>query len=114
MLLNSVLLPLIIFIISEVVSSCRIHSLYAMYHFNTIDGEFQLYIHKDTNIFTIDHIFEGGSEGVIQGTYVTFGDSEYKLYVTHANTNNDKFNELHIKNYSIHGFYGSSYSLVHE
>lgn len=114
MLLNSVLLPLIIFIISEVVSSCRIHSLYAMYHFNTIDGEFQLYIHKDTNIFTIDHIFEGGSEGVIQGTYVTFGDSEYKLYVTHANTNNDKFNELHIKNDSIHGFNGSSYSLVHE
>ena len=74
----------------------------------------KVYLHKDTNIFNIDHIFESGSEGVIQGTYVTFGDSEYKLYVTHANSNNDKFNELHIKNDSIHGFNGSSYSLVHE
>lgn len=114
MLLNSILLSFIIFIIYEVASSCRIHNLYVMYHFNTIDGEFQLYLHKDTNIFNIDHIFESGSEGVIQGTYVTFGDSEYKLYVTHANSNNDKFNELHIKNDSIHGFNGSSYSLVHE
>lgn len=114
MLLNSILLPIIIFIIFEVASSCRIHNLYAIYHFNTTDGEFQLYIHKDTNIFNIYHIFEGGSEGVIQGTYVTFGDSEYTLYVTHANSNNVKFNELHIKNDSIHGFNGSSYSLVHE
>lgn len=114
MLLNSILLPFIIFIISEAASSYRIHNLYVMYHFNTTDGEFQLYIHKDTTIFNIDHIFEGGSEGVIQGTYVTFGDSEYKLYVTHSNSNNDKFNELYIKNDSIHGFNGSSYSLVRE
>lgn len=114
MLLNSILLPIIIFIIFEIANSCRIHNLYAIYHFNTTDGEFQLYIHKDTNIFNIYHIFEGGSEGVIQGTYVTFGDSEYTLYVTPANSNNVKFNELHIKNDSIHGFNGSSYSLVHE
>ena len=111
MLLNSILLPFIIFIISEVASSCRIHNLYVMYHFNTIDGEFQVYIHKDTNIFNIYHVLEGGSEGVIQGTYVTLGDDEYKLQVTQTNSNNDKFNELHIKNDSIHGFNGTSYPI---
>lgn len=65
MLLNSILLSFVIYVIFEISNSCRTHSLYAIYHFNTTGGEFQLYIHKDTNIFNIYHIFEGGSEGVI-------------------------------------------------
>ena len=111
MLLNSILLPFIIFIISEAASSYRIHNLYVIYHFNTIDGEYQIYIHKDSNAFNIDHVFEFGSEGVVQGTYVALGNNEYELHVTHTISNNDKLNELHIKNDSIHGFNEASYSI---
>lgn len=111
MLLNSIMLPCIIYIIYGISSSCRIHNLYVMYHFDTLEGEYQIYIHKDSNAFDINRTFEGGSEGVIHGTYFRIRDNEYKLYVPNTYYCNGMNNELLIKNDSIHGFNGASYSI---
>ena len=114
MLLNSIILPFVIYVIFEISISCRLHNHYVMYDFDTPNGEYQIYIHKDTNVFNINRTFDGGSEGVVHGTYISFCGNKYKLYVSHASSYNDKYNELLIKNDSIHGFNGSSYPLVHE
>lgn len=114
MLLNSILLPFLIYVIFEISSSFRIHSLYVIYNFKTPYGEYQIYIHKDTNTFNINKTFYGGSEGVVHGTYVRLCDNEYKLYVSDTSSYDVKNNELLVKNDSIHGFNGSSYPLVQE
>lgn len=111
MLLNSIMLPCIIFIIFQVSSSFRIHNLYVMYHFETQEGDYQVYIHKDSNAFSIDKSFDGGSEGIVSGTYTRLRDNEYKLHVSHASSYDSIHNELSIKNDSIHGFNGASYSV---
>lgn len=113
-LLNSIMLPCIIFIVFEVSSSIRIHNLYVMYHFETQEGDYQIYIHRDTNVFNIDSSFDGGSEGVVSGKYIRLRDNEYKLYVSHANSCNIENKALIIKNDSIHGFNGASYSISTE
>lgn len=114
MLLNSILLSFVIYVIFEISSSCRTYSLYVMYNLNTSYGEYQIYIQKDTNIYIINRTFDGGSEGVVHGTYISLHDNEYKLYIPDTSLYDGKNNELLIKNDSIHGFNGSSYSLVHE
>lgn len=111
MLLNSVLLPCIFYIIFEVSSSYRSHNLYVMYHFETQEGDYQVYVHNDTNAFSIDKSFDGGSEGIVSGTYTRLRDNEYKLHVSHASSYDGKHNELLIKNDSIYGFNGASYSI---
>lgn len=114
MLLNSIILPLVIYVIFEISSNCRIHSLYDMYNFRTPYGEYQIHIQKDTNIFNINKTFDGGSEVVVHGTYIGSRENEYKLYVSETSLCDVKDYELLVKNDSIHGFNGSSYSLVHE
>ena len=114
MLLNSMILPFLIYVNFEISSSCQLHNHYVMYDFDTPNGEYQICIHKATNVFNINRTFDGGSEGVVHGTYISFCGNKYKLYVSHASSYNDKYNELLIKNDSIHGFNGSSYPLVHE
>lgn len=109
MLLNSMLLPFAIYIIFEITSSYRIHNLYVMYHFEKADREYQIFIHKDTNEFYINRTYEGGSEVVIHGTYISSRNNEYKLYVSDTGSYDSKNKELLIKNDSIYGFDGTSY-----
>ena len=71
----------------------------------------QIYLHKDSDTFAIDRTINGGSEGVVFGTYIRLCENEYQLNISHTSSYNDKKKVLLIKNYSIHGFNGSSYSL---
>ena len=71
----------------------------------------QIYLHKDSETFAIDRTINGGSEGVVFGTYIHLCENEYQLNISHTSSYNDKKKVLLIKNYSIHGFNGSSYSL---
>ena len=112
MLFNSIILPCVFFIIFEVASSCRIHNHFVIYHFDTIEGEYRIRMRKDTNEFYINRTFDGGSEGIIHGTYIRLRDNEYKLNISYSKAYNDKYNELLIKNDSIHGFNGASYVIV--
>lgn len=75
------------------------------------EGDYQVYINKDSNAFSIDKSFDGGSEGIVSGTYTRLRDNEYKLHVSHASSYDTIHNELLIKNDSIHGFNGASYSV---
>lgn len=114
MLLNSIMLPCIIFIIFEVSNSCRLHNHFVRYHFDTLEGEYRIRMRKDTNEFYINRTFDGGSEGIVHGTYIRLRDNEYKLNVSYSRSYNDKYNELLIKSDSIRGFNGASYALVQE
>ena len=88
-----------------------------LYHFiflqriKTIPRMRQIYLHKDSDTFAIDRTINGGSEGVVFGTYIHLCENEYQLNISHTSSYNDKKKVLLIKNYSIHGFNGSSYSL---
>ena len=88
-----------------------------LYHFiflqriKTILRMRQIYLHKDSDTFAIDRTINGGSEGVVFGTYIRLCENEYQLNISHTSSYNDKKKVLLIKNYSIHGFNGSSYSL---
>ena len=88
-----------------------------LYHFiflqriKTIPRMKQIYLHKDSETFAIDRTINGGSEGVVFGTYIRLCENEYQLNISHTSSYNDKKKVLLIKNYSIHGFNGSSYSL---
>ena len=88
-----------------------------LYHFiflqriKTIPRMRQIYLHKDSETFAIDRTINGGSEGVVFGTYIRLCENEYQLNISHTSSYNDKKKVLLIKNYSIHGFNGSSYSL---
>ena len=88
-----------------------------LYHFiflqriKTIPRMRQIYLHKDSDTFAIDRTINGGSEGVVFGTYIRLCENEYQLNISHTSSYNDKKKVLLIKNYSIHGFNGSSYSL---
>ena len=88
-----------------------------LYHFiflqriKTIPRMKQIYLHKDSETFAIDRTINGGSEGVVFGTYIRLCENEYQLNISHTSSYNDKKKVLLIKNDSIHGFNGSSYSL---
>lgn len=88
-----------------------------LYHFiflqriKTILRMRQIYLHKDSETFAIDRTINGGSEGVVFGTYIRLCENEYQLNISHTSSYNDKKKVLLIKNDSIHGFNGSSYSL---
>ena len=88
-----------------------------LYHFiflqriKTIPRMRQIYLHKDSDTFAIDRTINGGSEGVVFGTYIRLCENEYQLNISHTSSYNDKKKVLLIKNDSIHGFNGSSYSL---
>ena len=88
-----------------------------LYHFiflqriKTIPRMRQIYLHKDSETFAIDRTINGGSEGVVFGTYIRLCENEYQLNISHTSSYNDKKKVLLIKNDSIHGFNGSSYSL---
>ena len=88
-----------------------------LYHFiflqriKTIPRMRQIYLHKDSDTFAIDRTINGGSEGVVFGTYIHLCENEYQLNISHTSSYNDKKKVLLIKNDSIHGFNGSSYSL---
>ena len=88
-----------------------------LYHFiflqriKTILRMRQIYLHKDSDTFAIDRTINGGSEGVVFGTYIRLCENEYQLNISHTSSYNDKKKVLLIKNDSIHGFNGSSYSL---
>lgn len=112
--LNSVLMPFVIFIIYELSGSVRAHNLYILYQFNTVNGDYNIYIEKKSNEFFIDSIFDGGSKGVVNGTYVCGNDGEYKLKVEHNNSDINISNELYIKNDTLKGFNGVSYPLNRE
>ena len=89
-----------------------------LYHFiflqriKTIPRMKQIYLHKDSETFAIDRTINGGSEGVVFGTYIRLCENEYQLNISHTSSYNDKKKVLLIKNDSIHGFNGSSYSLL--
>ena len=89
-----------------------------LYHFiflqriKTIPRMRQIYLHKDSETFAIDRTINGGSEGVVFGTYIRLCENEYQLNISHTSSYNDKKKVLLIKNDSIHGFNGSSYSLL--
>lgn len=89
-----------------------------LYHFiflqriKTIPRMRQIYLHKDSDTFAIDRTINGGSEGVVFGTYIRLCENEYQLNISHTSSYNDKKKVLLIKNDSIHGFNGSSYSLL--
>lgn len=88
-----------------------------LYHFiflqriKTILRMRQIYLHKDSDTFAIDRTINGGSEGVVFRTYIRLCENEYQLNISHTSSYNDKKKVLLIKNDSIHGFNGSSYSL---
>lgn len=88
-----------------------------LYHFiflqriKTILRMRQIYLHKDSDTFAIDRTINGGSEEVVFGTYIRLCENEYQLNISHTSSYNDKKKVLLIKNDSIHGFNGSSYSL---
>ena len=88
-----------------------------LYHFiflqriKTIPRMKQIYLHKDSDTFAIDRTINGGSEGVVFRTYIRLCENEYQLNISHTSSYNDKKKVLLIKNDSIHGFNGSSYSL---
>ena len=88
-----------------------------LYHFiflqriKTIPRMRQIYLHKDSDTFAIDRTINGGSEVVVFGTYIHLCENEYQLNISHTSSYNDKKKVLLIKNDSIHGFNGSSYSL---
>lgn len=111
LVLNSVLMPFVIFIIYEFSGSVRAHNLYILYQFNTVNGDYNVYIQKKSNEFSIDSIFDGGSVGVVHGTYVCGNDGEYKLKVEHTNSEINISNELYIKNDTLKGFNDVSYPL---
>ena len=88
-----------------------------LYHFiflqriKTIPRMRQIYLHKDSDTFAIDRTINGGREGGVFGTYIRLCENEYQLNISHTSSYNDKKKVLLIKNDSIHGFNGSSYSL---
>ena len=88
-----------------------------LYHFiflqriKTILRMRQIYLHKDSDTFAIDRTINGGGEGGVFGAYIHLCENEYQLNISHTSSYNDKKKVLLIKNDSIHGFNGSSYSL---
>ena len=67
-----------------------------LYHFiflqriKTIPRMRQIYLHKDSDTFAIDRTINGGSEGVVFGTYIRLCENEYQLNISHTRSYNDK------------------------
>lgn len=67
-----------------------------LYHFiflqriKTIPRMKQIYLHKDSETFAIDRTINGGSEGVVFGTYIRLCENEYQLNISHTSSYNDQ------------------------